>query len=120
MFDHVALNVRDLPASRAFYEQALTPLGYRLLRSSDTIAAFGTGDRPELVIRVREPANTAVHVAFNAQDRPTVDAFHAAGLAAGGTDNGAPGIRERYHPAYYAAFVIDPDGNNIEAVCHVG
>ena len=121
MFDHVALNVRDYRASKAFYEQALAPLGYRLVNASEDrhSAAFGT-DAVEFIINQREPFGTGTHVAFTAADRPTVDAFHAAALVAGGRDNGAPGIREQYHLNYYAAFVYDLDGNNIEAVCHVG
>jgi catechol 2,3-dioxygenase-like lactoylglutathione lyase family enzyme len=121
MFDHVALNVRDYRASKAFYEQALAALGYRLVNASEDrhSAAFGT-DAVEFIINQREPFGTGTHVAFTAPDRPTVDAFHAAALAAGGRDNGAPGIREQYHSNYYAAFIYDPDGNNIEAVCHVG
>jgi catechol 2,3-dioxygenase-like lactoylglutathione lyase family enzyme len=119
MFDHVALNVRDYRASKVFYEQALEPLGYHLINASEDrhSAAFGT-DELEFIINQREPFGTGTHVAFTAADRPTVDAFHAAALAAGGRDNGAPGIREQYHANYYAAFVYDPDGNNIEAVCH--
>ncbi|HLX21034.1 MAG TPA: VOC family protein [Gaiellaceae bacterium] len=120
MFDHIGLNVRDVPASMGFYEAALAPLGYRLLRSSDTRAIFSAGDKPEFIVIGREPLGGSTHLAFAAADRPTVDAFYAAGLAAGGTDNGGPGIREQYHASYYAAFVFDPDGNNIEAVCHVG
>jgi catechol 2,3-dioxygenase-like lactoylglutathione lyase family enzyme len=122
MFDHVGLNVRDYGASRAFYEQALAPLGYRVLMAFDEwkTCGFGTGDKPEFWISQREPYGTGAHVAFEGDDRATVDAFHNAGLAAGGKDNGAPGIREQYHPAYYGAFVLDPDGNNVEAVSHQG
>jgi catechol 2,3-dioxygenase-like lactoylglutathione lyase family enzyme len=123
VFDHVGLNVRDFPASRAFYEQALEPLGYRVVYDGSEWngAGFGTSeDRPEFWVMQREPFGSGTHVAFHASNRETVDAFHAAGLAAGGTDNGAPGIREQYHPTYYAAFVLDPDGNNVEAVCHGG
>jgi catechol 2,3-dioxygenase-like lactoylglutathione lyase family enzyme len=121
MFDHVGLNVRDYRASRAFYEQALAPLGYRVVMGNDEWkgAGFGTSDdKPEFWIVEREPYGTATHVAFNAADRATVDAFHAAALAAGGEDNGPPGIREHYHPTYYGAFAHDLDGNNVEAVCH--
>jgi catechol 2,3-dioxygenase-like lactoylglutathione lyase family enzyme len=111
MFDHVGLNVRDYRASRDFYEQALAPLGYRLVRDSEDrhTAGFGTSDRPEFWLIQREPSGGSTHVAFTASDRPTVDAFHAAGLAAGGQDNGAPGMRPQYHPTYYGAFVHDPD-----------
>jgi catechol 2,3-dioxygenase-like lactoylglutathione lyase family enzyme len=122
MFDHVALNVRDYRASKAFYEQALAPLGYRLIRDSEDrhSAGFGTGNKLGFLLNQRAPFGTGTHVAFTAADRLAVDAFHAAGLAAGGQDNGAPGLRPLYSPTYYGAFVLDPDGNNIEAVCHVG
>ena len=79
---------------------------------------FGTGDKPEFWIGARDPRGTGTHVAFTAADHATVDNFHTAALAAGGIDNGTPGIRHDYHPHYYGAFVLDPDGNNIEAVCH--
>jgi len=120
MFDHVGLNVRDYAETRAFYERALAPLGYRVVMASDEwrAAGFGTSEKPEFWVSQREPYGTGTHVAFHCEDRATVDAFHAAALAAGGLDNGAPGLREHYHPLYYAAFVHDPDGNNIEAVCH--
>jgi catechol 2,3-dioxygenase-like lactoylglutathione lyase family enzyme len=121
MFDHVGLNVRDYAASRRFYEQALAPLGHSVVMEFpewDT-AGFGVREKPGFFwISAREPRGTGTHVAFQAPDRATVDAFHAAALEAGGTDNGGPGIREEYHPTYYGAFVLDPDGNNIEAVCH--
>ncbi|MCW2977969.1 MAG: glyoxalase/bleomycin resistance/extradiol dioxygenase family protein [Actinomycetia bacterium] len=120
MLDHVGLNVKDYAASRAFYEQALAPLGWRVLMSFDewNRAGFGTAEKPEFWISQREPYGTGTHVAFASPDRATVDAFHGAALAAGGRDNGAPGVREIYHPNYYGAFVLDADGNNIEAVCH--
>ena len=120
MLDHVGLNVKDYAASRAFYEQALAPLGWRVVMAFDEwkAAGFGTSDKPEFWISQREPYGTGTHVAFPAPDHATVDAFHAAALAAGGRDHGAPGIREMYHPTYYGAFILDADGNNIEAVCH--
>ena len=120
MFDHVGLNVRDYQASRAFYEQALAPLGFGVVMAFEewNAAGFGTVDKPEFWIAQREPAGTGTHIAFQCEDRATVDAFHAAALAAGGTDNGPPGVREHYHPTYYGAFVHDLDGNNVEAVCH--
>ena len=121
MFDHVGLNVRDYQKSKAFYEQALAPLGYRVVMAFDEwkCAGFGTSDdKPEFWIMEREPYGGETHVAFQSADRATVDAFHAAALAAGGEDNGPPGIREHYHPTYYGAFAHDPDGNNVEAVCH--
>jgi catechol 2,3-dioxygenase-like lactoylglutathione lyase family enzyme len=121
VFDHVGLNVRDYAASRAFYEQALAPLGYRVVMAFDEWKAVGLGtdEKPEFWISEREPFGTGTHVAFSCADRATVDAFHNAALDAGGIDNGPPGPREQYHPAYYGAFVHDLDGNNIEAVCHV-
>jgi catechol 2,3-dioxygenase-like lactoylglutathione lyase family enzyme len=121
LFDHVGLNVKDYAASRSFYEQALAPLGYTVVMAMDEwkAAAFGTdADKPEFWVAQREPYGTGTHVAFSCGDRATVDAFHTAALAAGGRDNGEPGVREHYHPTYYGAFVHDPDGNNVEAVCH--
>ena len=118
MFDHVSLNVKDYQTSRAFYEQAFAPLGMGVVKEwpEHGVAAFGPGNAI-FFIEQREPCGTGVHVAFTCDDRGTVDAFHAAGLAAGGVDNGAPGVRW-YHDNYYGAYVLDPDGNNIEAVCH--
>jgi catechol 2,3-dioxygenase-like lactoylglutathione lyase family enzyme len=120
MFDHVGLNVRDYQTSRAFYERALAPLAYHVVMAFDQwkAAGFGTDDKPEFWVSQREPFGTGTHIAFSAGDRAAVDAFHAAAVAAGGTDNGPPGLREHYHPTYYAAFVLDPDGNNVEVVCH--
>jgi catechol 2,3-dioxygenase-like lactoylglutathione lyase family enzyme len=121
MFDHVGLNVRDYGASRSFYEQALAPLGYRVVIAFDEWKAcgFGTDERkPEFWVAEREPYGTGTHVAFQCDERATVHAFHDAALAAGGTDNGEPGLREHYHSSYYGAFILDPDGNNVEAVCH--
>ena len=120
MFDHVGLNVQDYDATRTFYEEALAPLGWRVVMAFDEwkAAGFGTADKPDFWITEREPYGTGTHIAFAAPDRATVDAFYAAALEAGGRDNGPPGIRERYHPTYYGAFVLDLDGNNIEAVSH--
>jgi catechol 2,3-dioxygenase-like lactoylglutathione lyase family enzyme len=120
MFDHVGLNVKDYPASRAFYEAALAPLGYRVVMAFDEhkAAGFGPADKPEFWVAQREPFGTGTHVAFACPDRATVDAVYAAAVGAGGTDNGPPGLREHYHPTYYGAFVHDLDGNNVEAVCH--
>ena len=122
MFDHVGVNVRDFERSRAFYRQALEPLGLQETMAFEEwkAAAFGPEGKYEFWVAQREPYGTGTHVAFSCEDRETVDAFHAAALAAGGTDNGPAGIREHYHPTYYGAFVLDPDGNNIEAVCHKG
>jgi len=120
MFDHVGLNVSDYAKSRAFYERALAPLGYRVVMASDERkgAGFGQDRKPEFWVSEREPVGTGTHIAFSCGERAIVDAVHAAAIDAGGRDNGPPGLREHYHPTYYAAFVIDPDGNNIEAVCH--
>jgi catechol 2,3-dioxygenase-like lactoylglutathione lyase family enzyme len=120
MLDHVGLNVADYAASRAFYEQALAPLGIGVVMANDEWkgVGFGVAGKPFFWAVQREPAGGATHVAFQAPNRASVDAFHAAALAAGGRDNGGPGLREHYHPTYYAAFVLDPDGNNVEAVCH--
>ena len=119
MLDHVGLNVKDYQASRAFFERALAPIGYHVVMAFDEhkAAGFGSADSPVFWIVEREPAGTGTHVAFTCSDRATVDAFHDAALAAGGVDNGPPGLRN-YHPTYYGAFVHDLDGNNIEAVCH--
>ena len=117
MLDHVKLNVSDFERSRSFYEQALEPLGYRvILEPAPGVAGLGAGF-PFFWIAAAEQA-TVCHVAFRTETRDRVDAFHAAALAAGGRDNGAPGERPQYHPGYYGAFVYDPDGNNVEAVCH--
>jgi catechol 2,3-dioxygenase-like lactoylglutathione lyase family enzyme len=117
VIDHVKVFVSDFERSREFYERALDPLGYRLMMEpAPGVAGFGAGFPFFWIARSDDP--TAAHVAFRAENRAYVDEFHAAALAAGGTDNGAPGERPRYHPGYYGAFVHDPDGNNVEAVCH--
>ena len=118
MIDHIGLGVSDLEASKAFYLRALEPLGYRLLMERDGSAGFGRDGKPDFWIHVNRPLSGPTHVAVASPDRATVQAFHAAGLAAGGADNGPPGPRPQYHQSYYGAFVLDPDGNNIEAVCH--
>jgi catechol 2,3-dioxygenase-like lactoylglutathione lyase family enzyme len=118
VLDHVGIPVRNLAVSRDFYLAALAPLGYELLmQPAEHVCGFGRDAKPDFWIRSGE-AGREVHIAFAAPDRPTVDAFHAAALAAGGRDNGGPGVREIYHPHYYGAFVLDPDGNNVEAVHH--
>jgi catechol 2,3-dioxygenase-like lactoylglutathione lyase family enzyme len=115
--DHVKLFVSDYERSKAFYTAALEPLGYRvMLERPVPEAGFGI-DFPHFWIALSDRA-TAAHVAFRVDDRATVDAFHAAALAAGGRDNGGPGLRPQYHPGYYGAYVLDPDGNNVEAVTH--
>ena len=118
MLDHVSLNVSDIDASRAFYEQALEPLGVGVIMEYPGFAGMGEDQKPWLWIAQRGEPCTSVHVALAVPDRATVNAFYEAAIAAGGTDNGAPGLRPQYHPGYYGAFVLDPDGNNIEAVCH--
>jgi len=126
MIDHIGLAVSDIARSRAFYEAALAPLGYRFVHeikpdqteSGGTAVMFGVGDEIDFVIADNERPGEGNHVAFRAQAREQVRAFHAAALKAGGRDNGGPGLRELYGPTYYAAFVHDPDGFNIEAVCH--
>jgi len=118
VLDHVSLNVADYGASKRFYEAALAPLGIELLMEFDAHGGFGRDGKPFFWIGERPPLGGSTHVAFASPDRVTVDAFHAAALAAGGVDNGPPGLRPQYHADYYAAFVHDPDGNNVEAVCH--
>ena len=119
MVDHVGYGVSDYQRSKTFFEQALAPLGITLLMEvKEAAAGFGKDGKPFFWLEMHTPAVTQVHVAFDADDRATVDAFHRAALEAGGTDNGAPGVRAIYHPDYYGAYVLDPDGNNIEAVCH--
>ena len=119
MFDHVSLKVKDYQRSKKFFEKALAPLGYTLIEEyGKTTGGFGAGKTISFYIGQGEPHVSGVHIAFAGPDRKSVSAFHAAALGAGGKDNGAPGIRADYSPDYYAAFVHDPDGNNIEAVCH--
>ena len=121
MLDHVGIGVADYRRSKEFYEKALAPLGYLLLMEfSGAAAGFGRddGSGPSFFLEAHgEPARGRLHIAFRAESRELVDAFHAAALEAGGTDNGAPGIRW-YHDDYYGGYVLDPDGNNVEAVCH--
>ena len=119
MYDHVGLRVRDLEASLRFYGAALAPLGHVLGPHDDQGAGFGPPGEPALWLHHTEGAGGGgVHVAFRAATRSAVARFHEAALAAGGRDNGGPGPRPDYGPTYYAAFAIDPDGNNVEAVCH--
>jgi len=117
--DHLTIVVSDLDASREFYERALEPFGIHAAELEDGDIAIGPEGSEDLVLRAGQPSAT-VHVAFLANDQGTVDAFHAAALEAGGRDNGEPGRRPHYHQRYYAAYVLDPDGNNVEAVCHHG
>jgi catechol 2,3-dioxygenase-like lactoylglutathione lyase family enzyme len=124
MLDHAGFPVSDYARSKAFYLQALAPLGYALVmevrqdENDSPAAGFGAGGKPDFWIGGEGGLQRPIHIAIAAQNRAAVDAFHRAALAAGGKDNGAPGLRPHYHPNYYAAFVLDPDGHNIEAVCH--
>jgi catechol 2,3-dioxygenase-like lactoylglutathione lyase family enzyme len=126
MIDHVGFSVADYETSKTFYLKALAPLGYGLImevpaeqtEAGFAAAGFGVDRKPDFWIAGEGKLPRPVHVAIVVKHRATVDAFHRAGLAAGGKDNGAPGLRPHYHPNYYAAFVLDPDGHNIEAVCH--
>jgi len=124
MLDHVGFPVSDYARSKAFYEKALAPLGYSMIMevaqtANDLSAAgFGANGKPDFWIGGEGGLNKPIHIAITAKDRATVDAFYRAAMAAGGKDNGPPGLRPHYHPNYYAAFVLDPDGHNIEAVCH--
>ena len=118
MIDHVTANVGDVDAAKQFYSQALAPLGYKLAMEFPSAAGFGNSEGiPDFWITADETRGAA-HVAFNAPNRAAVDAFYEAAIAAGGKDNGAPGLRPQYHETYYAAYVHDADGNNIEAVTH--
>lgn len=118
MLDHVTLGVSVLPRSIGFYDRALRPLGIeRLAGDGHNFAGYGADRRAFFWLGERDNIVNGTHVAFTAPDRATVDAFHAAALAAGGRDNGPPGLRPQYHRDYYGAFVLDPDGHNIEAVC---
>ncbi len=126
MLDHVSITVADLPRAARFYDAVMAALGVPCVNRSDVAIGYGVRNRPDddghtyLSIRA---AGGPVHAdrrhwCFRAPDRAAVDAFHAAGVASGGTDDGAPGVRAHYHPHYYAAFLLDPDGNRVEAVCH--
>ena len=128
MIDHLSLNVRDYQRSLDFYRRALAPLGYEVVMEisraevpslqTEATCGLGTGGKPDLWLQPTKAAFAPVHVAILASDRAAVDAFYQAAIAAGGRDHGAPGLRPHYHPNYYGAFVLDPDGHNLEAVCH--
>lgn len=125
MIDHTGVIVSDFDKSKAFYTQALAAIGYGLLMEFPAsvtghtdVAGFGEAPKADFWISRGTPNKPAIHIAFRTTSRAAVDAFYQAALGAGGTDNGAPGLRPHYHPDYYAAFVLDPDGHNIEVVCH--
>jgi len=125
MIDHTGVAVSDFDKSKNFYSQALKPIGYELIvefprsiTGGNNVAGFGEPPKADFWIIEGTPNEPRIHVAFRATRRSLVDAFHQAAIAAGGTDNGAPGPRPHYHSNYYGAFVLDPDGHNIEVVCH--
>ena len=125
MIDHTGVSVSNFATSKAFYTQALAPMGYQCLMElsaaitgSHDVAGFGEPPKPDFWIGSGKPNVPPIHVAFRVSSRALVDAFYRAALAAGGRDNGPPGIRAHYHPNYYAAFVLDLDGHNVEVVCH--
>jgi catechol 2,3-dioxygenase-like lactoylglutathione lyase family enzyme len=124
MFDHISIGVSDLERSRRFYSAALEPLGYSLRHEGDGMLGYGPGNVGLWVAKVDRPVpadrGSGLHICFTAPLASAIDAFHRAGLAAGGTDNGAPGLRPDYSPNYYAAFLIDPDGFRLEAYCEIG
>jgi catechol 2,3-dioxygenase-like lactoylglutathione lyase family enzyme len=124
MIDHTGVSVTDFAKSRAFYLRALAPLGYQIIMelpqnlAPEGAMGIGVPPKPDFWVAGGTPQLPPLHIAFRAGNRGEVDAFYQAAMAAGGRDNGPPGIRAHYHPNYYGAFVLDPDGNNIEAVCH--
>ena len=123
MIDHISLGVNDLAAAAAFYDAALKPLGFRRLKEFPDAVGYGADGHATFWIGVPDGGRWAnacpgTHVAFAAASRGAVKAFHAAGLKAGGRDNGKPGLRPQYHPTYFGAFVVDPAGHYVEAVCH--
>jgi catechol 2,3-dioxygenase-like lactoylglutathione lyase family enzyme len=125
MIDHTGVTVSDYRASVEFYAKALSAIGYALLMEipksvtgSTDVGGFGEPPKPDFWLTQGTPNDPPIHVAFRVDTRARVDAFYEAAIAAGGRDNGPPGLRPQYHPNYYGAFVLDPDGHNIEAVCH--
>lgn len=125
MIDHTGIDISNPQISRRFYEQALAPLGYVILMEVPkevtggvTVLGMGVAPKPDFWLHEGMPQTPRVHIAFRADNRAQVDLFYKAAIAAGGKDNGPPGPRPHYHPNYYGAFVLDPDGHNIEAVCH--
>jgi catechol 2,3-dioxygenase-like lactoylglutathione lyase family enzyme len=126
MIDHTGVNVSDFSKSKAFYTEALEPIGYAIrvefsaaVTGGVDVAGLGDTPKPDFWLIQGTPNKPPIHVAFGVQSRAAVDAFYRAAIVAGGADNGPPGLRPQYHPNYYGAFVLDPDGHNIEAVCHL-
>lgn len=125
LIDHVGISVSDVNKSKAFYQLALAPIGFQLLvevpaslSGRSDFAGFGQAPKPSFWIGASDSSTTPIHIAFSANSRTQVDSFYQAALAAGGRDNGPPGLRPHYHSNYYGAFVLDFDGHNIEVVCH--
>lgn len=125
MLDHIGITVSDVSRAKAFYDAALAPLGIGIVMQvspeqtgGQAYLGYGSNGRPYFWVGADGPGTGRLHAAFSAPDRAAVDAFYAAAMAAGGRDNGPPGLRPHYHPNYYGAFVLDPDGLNVEAVCH--
>lgn len=117
IFDHIVLIVTDTQKSKQFYAKALAPLGIALIKEEDGCVGFGTNGKPSFWICKDGEVQKPMHIAFIAPDHKSINEFYAAAVLAGGRDNGKPGLREHYRPNYYGAFVLDPDGHNIEAVC---
>jgi catechol 2,3-dioxygenase-like lactoylglutathione lyase family enzyme len=118
ILDHIGFNVSDFAKSKAFYLHALEPLGIGIVAEGEVWAMIGRNGKGQFWFGSFGSSPGPLHIAFAAENREQVRSFHAAALAAGGKDNGAPGLREQYHPNYYGAFIIGPDGHNVEAVCH--
>ncbi|CAN7617294.1 VOC family protein [Phyllobacterium sp. LjRoot231] len=125
MIDHTGVAVSNYEQSKKFYSETLAAIGYELIleipasvTGNEDVAGFGEGGKPDFWVASGVPNKPPLHVAFRVNSRAVVDAFYKAALTAGGSDNGQPGLRPHYHPNYYGAFVLDPDGHNIEAVCH--
>jgi len=125
MIDHIGIVASDFEKSKKFFSEALSAIGYSLIAEFPAsvtghtdVAGFGEPPKPDFWISRGKATNSPVHIAFRVGSRSVVDAFYKAAIAAGGRDNGGPGVRAHYHPNYYGAFVLDPDGHNVEAVCH--
>ena len=119
MIDHISISISDFAASKHFYTKVLAPLGIHVVGEDDGWIGFGKNQQGVFWFGVGDAPLQPMHIAYTANSREIVDSFYAAALSSGGQCNGPPGVRERYHPNYYAAFVLDPDGHNVEAVCHI-